>query len=352
MNKLLRFGLIGCGRIATRHAEIIQQHGKLLAVCDIDEPKAISMAATYGATSFTSHTQMLEAMAGQLDVVVVCSPNAFHPIHSIDSLRHGCHVLCEKPMAFTRQDANAMMQAAMEAGKHLWIVKQNRYNPPVMAVKKLLTAGKLGKIYNVQLNCFWNRPDEYYQQSWKGSLNLDGGTLYTQFSHFIDLLVWFFGPFHPGYVQLANLNHQNTIEFEDTGIVVGEFTCGALGNIHYTVNAYRQNMEGSFTIFGEKGTIKIGGQYLNELDYQQLENEPITGLPSGNPPNQYGNYTGSMSNHPLVYDAIVGELLQNGNAQLLNTSAEAAEAVAVIENIYSMAGRSFTSLLSAQAVSK
>ncbi|WP_197428843.1 Gfo/Idh/MocA family protein [Phnomibacter ginsenosidimutans] len=352
MNKTLHFGLIGCGRIAARHADIMQQYGKLVAVCDIDEPKAIALAAAHGAQSFTCHTNMLSAMAGQLDVVVVCSPNGLHPQHSIDSLQSGCHVLCEKPMSFTREEANAMMDAAETAGKQLWVVKQNRYNPPVMAVKQLLEEGKLGKILNVQLNCFWNRPESYYANSWKGTLDLDGGTLYTQFSHFIDLLVWFFGPFHPSYVQLANLQHQGVIEFEDTGIVAGHFDCGAMGSIHYTVNAYRQNMEGSITIFGEKGTIKIGGQYLNELDYQQLEGEPITGLPAGNPPNQYGNYTGSMSNHPLVYEAITGLLLKNGHGQLLNTSAEAAEAVAVIENIYCMAGRSFKPLQPAQVASR
>lgn len=345
MSKTLHFGLIGCGRIAARHASIMQQHGKLMAVCDTDEPRALSLAASYGARAFAHHEQMLQAMAGQLDVVAVCSPNGLHPIHSIHSLQHGCHVLCEKPMAFTLKDSEAMMETAALHGKNLWVVKQNRYNPPVKAVKELLSENKLGRILSVQLNCFWNRPASYYEHSWKGSLELDGGTLYTQFSHFIDLLVWFFGPFEPAHVQLANLQHQGIIEFEDTGIVSGKFACGALGSIHYTVNAYRQNMEGSITIFGEKGTIKIGGQYLNELDYQQLEGEPISGLPAGNPPNQYGNYTGSMSNHPEVYEALAGVLLQNGHGQMLNTSAEAAAAVAVIENIYCMAGRSFTSLV-------
>jgi predicted dehydrogenase len=246
-------------------------------------------------------------------------------------------VLCEKPMALTMADAQSMMAAAREAGRHLWVVKQNRFNPPVKAVKQLLDENRLGRIYSVQLNGYWNRPADYYENTWKGTLELDGGTLFTQFSHFIDLLVWFFGPFVPEYACLENMGHQNCMEFEDTGIVTGRFENGAMLGIHYTVNAYRHNMEGSITIFGEKGTIKIGGQYLNELDYQSLEGEPITGLPIGNPPNQYGSYTGSMSNHPEVYRNLL--MVLAGKGQMINTLEEAAATVEAIERIYSLAGR-------------
>jgi predicted dehydrogenase len=341
MNKTLRFGLIGCGRIGARHAEIMVQHGTLVAVCDIDEGKANQFAQQFSSTPFTEHTVMLNAFHHELDVVAVCSPNGLHALHTIDSLNHGCNVLCEKPMAFTRNEADAMIDASLLNGKHLWVVKQNRYNPPVQAVKKLLDEDRLGKIFSVQLNCFWNRPNAYYENSWKGTLALDGGTLYTQFSHFVDLLIWFFGPFDPLSVKLANLNHQGVIEIEDTGVVTGMFASGAIVSMHYSVNTYRQNMEGSITIFGEKGTVKIGGQYLNELDYQQLEGEPISGLATGNPPNNYGNYIGSMSNHPQVYESMRQVL--EGNGKMLNSKEEAADTVEAIEKIYRMAGRTFPS---------
>ncbi|HSC53856.1 MAG TPA: Gfo/Idh/MocA family oxidoreductase [Phnomibacter sp.] len=338
MDKPLRFALIGCGRIGARHADIMQKHGQVVAVCDIEPAKSQNFALQFEAKGFTDHTLMLQAMQSQIDVVSVCSPNGLHALHTIESLGAGCHVLCEKPMALTRKDADAMMEAAKAAGKYLWVVKQNRYNPPVQAVKSLLDQGKLGKIYSVQLNCYWNRPEAYYADSWKGTLAMDGGTLYTQFSHFIDLLIWFFGPFEPLHVQLANFHHQGIIDFEDTGIVTGKFNSGALVSFHYTVNAFQQNMEGSITIFGEKGTVKIGGQYLNKLEYQQLESEPITGLPTGNPPNQYGNYVGSMSNHPQVYESLVQVL--TGQGKMINSIEEAAATVDAIEKIYRMAGRS------------
>ncbi len=201
------------------------------------------------------------------------------------------------------------------------------------AVKKLIDKGRLGKIYSVQLNCFWNRNEDYYKNSWKGTKDLDGGTLYTQFSHFIDLLYWFVGDVEISVWHLhGNFHHQGMIEFEDTGVVILKFLNGAIGTINYTVNAYKKNMEGSLTIFAEKGTIKIGGQYLNELEYQSLEGEPISDLPPGNPPNNYGQYVGSMSNHDKVYQNLVSVL--NGNGTIATSGMEGLKTVEIIEKIY------------------
>jgi predicted dehydrogenase len=149
----------------------------------------------------------------------------------IISLRAGCHVLCEKPMALNSSDCLVMIQEAEKAGKHLFVVKQNRFNPPVVAVKKLLDEKKLGTIYSIQLNCFWNRDAKYYDNSWKGTLALDGGTLFTQFSHFIDLLYWMFGDIKQVKTFKKNFAHQNIIEFEDTGVVILEFENGGMGTI-------------------------------------------------------------------------------------------------------------------------
>ena len=336
MAEQLKFGIVGCGRIAQRHAEHIHAKGKLMAVCDVVKEKADALAKSYQAKAYYSLEEMLAAERS-IDVVAVCSPNGLHAEHAIVSLNAGFHVLCEKPMAISVHDCGRMIQAAERSNKRLLAIKQNRFNPPVAAVKELLDSGRLGKLYSVQLNCFWNRNPDYYNNSWKGTLKLDGGTLYTQFSHFIDLLYWLVGDVKQVQAMMANYAHQGIIEFEDTGVVILEFDNGTIGSIHYTVNSYQKNMEGSLTLFGEKGTVKIGGQYLNELEYQQIEGYKIENLPEGNKPNNYGNYLGSMSNHDKVYDNLV-EVLQK-NAPITTSSFEGLKTVEIIEKIYKAAIR-------------
>jgi len=334
MAKPIVFAIVGCGRIAQRHAEHIQNSGILLAVCDTDINKAKTLGEKYKAKWFNSLEAML-ASCPEIDVVSVCTPNGLHAEHSIAALKAGRHVLCEKPMALTVPDCSAMIHAAERANKRLFIVKQNRFNPPVEAVKKLIDSGDLGKIYSVQLSCFWNRNDDYYKNSWKGTKDLDGGTLYTQFSHFIDLLYWFVGDVEKVMAVTDNFHHQGLIEFEDTGMVILKFLNGAIGTINYTVNAFKKNMEGSLTIFAEKGTVKIGGQYLNELEYQSLEGESISDLPPGNPPNNYGQYFGSMSNHDKVYQNLISVL--KGNGTIATSGMEGLKTVEIIEKIYQQA---------------
>lgn len=268
----------------------------------------------------------------ETDVVVVCTPNGLHAEHSIAALDAGFHVLCEKPMAIKTEDCARMIEAADRMKKSLFIVKQNRFNPPVVAVKKALEEKRLGKIYSIQLNCFWNRGADYYADSWKGTKDLDGGTLFTQFSHFIDLLYWMFGEVKNAHALLRNFHHQGIIGFEDTGVVTLEFVNGIIGTLNYTVNSHEKNMEGSLTIFGEKGTVKIGGQYLNELEYQNIEGYEIIGLSSGNPPNHYGHYVGSMSNHDKVYENLI-DVLQNGGT-IATGGFEGMKTVEIIEGIY------------------
>lgn len=260
----LKFAIIGCGRIAQRHAKHIAKNGELAAVCDVVKSKAKELADRYGCRSYRSINALLRDEK-DIDVVSVCSPNGLHATHSIQSLRAGCHVLCEKPMAITAHDCGEMIKEAEKANRRLFAIKQNRFNPPVAAVKSAIDKGILGRIYSIQLSCFWNRDEAYYANSWKGTKDLDGGTLFTQFSHFIDLLYWMIGDVKRAYCLSANFAHQGIIEFEDTGVVALEFGSGALGTINYTVNSYRKNMEGSLTIFAENGTVKIGGEYLNEL---------------------------------------------------------------------------------------
>lgn len=333
--KKIRFGIVGCGRIAQRHAEHIHNKGELVAVCDIVADKATTLAKQYHAKPYAQLQELL-INEKDIDVIAVCSPNGLHAEHTVLALKAGFHVLCEKPMAINVQDCGLMIQTAEQSNKRLFAIKQNRFNPPVAAVKKAIDDGHLGKITSVQLSCFWNRNADYYQ-GWKGTKKLDGGTLFTQFSHFVDLLYWMVGDVKRAQAYLGNFAHQNIIEFEDTGVVILEFYNGAIGTINYTVNSYEKNMEGSLTIFGEKGTVKIGGQYLNELEYQNMEGFKIENLPEGNRPNNYGNYVGSMSNHDKVYDNLI-EVLQH-NATITTNSFEGLKTVEIIDKIYSAAVR-------------
>lgn len=331
---VLNFGIIGCGQIAQRHAEHIINNGKLIAVCDNIKIKAEALASKYKATFYTDILNLLKNER-EIDVVVVCSPNGLHAAHTIQALKAGFHVLCEKPMAIKVQDCADMIKESEKASKRLFITKQNRYNPPVAAVKDAIDKGILGKIYSVQLSCFWNRNPDYYQNSWKGTQNMDGGTLYTQFSHFIDLLYWMIGDVKKAFALTENFAHKDLIDFEDTGAVAIQFYNGAIGTINYTVNSYNKNMEGSLTIFAEKGTVKIGGQYLNTLEYQNIQGFEFKDLPEGNKANHYGNYTGSMSNHDKVYENLVDVLLKGNN---ISTNAfESLKTVEIIEKIYQSA---------------
>jgi len=331
--KKIKFGIIGCGRIAQRHAEHIHNIGVLRAVCDINEGSADILGKKYGVDIFLDIDSLLEKCKEDIDVISICTPNGLHAEHTIKSLKNGYHVLCEKPMAINVQAAGMMIDAAEKANRRLFIVKQNRFNPPVAAVKSLIDNGSLGKIFSVQLNCFWNRNFEYYKNSaWKGTMKLDGGTLFTQFSHFIDLLFYLIGDIQEAHSFIQNSAHQGIIEFEDTGVVIVRFFNGTIGSINYTVNSYNKNMEGSVTIFAEKGTIKIGGEYLNELEYQNIEGVKIEGLPEGNPPNNYGQYFGSMSNHDKVYENVV-DVLTNGGIIATN-GFEGLKTVEIIDKVY------------------
>ncbi|MDB5223197.1 MAG: Gfo/Idh/MocA family oxidoreductase [Chitinophagaceae bacterium] len=336
MQSKIKFGIIGCGRIAQRHIEHIINKAELVAVCDIVEEKANDYAAKNNVRAYY-HIDHLLANERSIDVIAICSPNGLHAEHTIKSLKAGYHVLCEKPLAISVSDCGKMIEAAEKANKRLFAIKQNRYNPPVMAVKNAIDQGYLGKILSVQLNCFWNRNADYYQNSWKGTMKLDGGTLYTQFSHFIDLLYWMLGDVKDIYAFMANFIHKDMIEFEDTGVVILKFYSGTLGTVNYTVNSFGKNMEGSLTLFGEKGTVKIGGQYLNELEYQNIEGYKIENLPEGNHANNYGTYVGSMSNHDKVYDNLI-EVLQK-NAAITTSGYEGLKTVEIIEKIYRAAGK-------------
>lgn len=326
----IRFAIIGCGRIAERHALHANHYGELVAVCDILKEKADALAGKYLAKAFYQIEDLLTQDL-TLDVVAICTPNGLHAAHSIQALQAGFHVLVEKPMAITTSDCKAMMQVAAEVGKQLFTVKQNRFNPPIAALKKAIDENRVGKLYSFQLSCFWNRPADYYLNSWHGT-HLDGGVLYTQFSHFVDLLYWLFGDVQSVRAITKNFAHEGQMMGEDSGVVILELQSGAIGTINYSVNTNPKNVEGSLTIIAEHLTLKIGGEYLNTIAYQQGNTIELFNADSEQPPNEYGSYQGSMSNHHKVYENLVQTL--NEDLPYYAKAFEAMKAVEIIERIY------------------
>jgi predicted dehydrogenase len=272
-----------------------------------------------------------------IDIVVVCTPNSLHALMAIEAMKAGKHVLVEKPMAIRKADGEKMIHQSLNSRKSLFVVKQNRFNPPVQALKELINDNTLGQIYSVAVNCYWNRNETYYKASdWKGKKDLDGGTLFTQFSHFIDVLYYLLGDMEILHAQMANVSHRGLIEFEDTGVVSFRLKeQGAPGVLHYTTSAYKQNMEGSITVFAEKATIKIGGQYLNTIAYQVTDGFDIRNLPTDGKPNDYGVYQGSMSNHDKVIDNVVKCL--EGEVEIMTNAYDGLKTVEIIEKIYQIA---------------
>jgi predicted dehydrogenase len=328
---MLNFSIIGCGAIAARHARHAASTGRLMALCDIVPRKAATLANEYEARAYHRIEDLLE-QENEVDVVAICTPNGLHAEQSILALQKGFHVICEKPMALTSEDARRMLDAAEKAGRHLFVVKQNRFNPPVVAVKKWLDEGRLGRIYSVQVNCSWNRTPAYYQDSWHGTQDMDGGILFTQFSHFIDILYWMVGDVAEVKAFTRNYAHQGTIVIEDTGVACLRFVSGAIGTLHFTINSYRKNMEGSVTLVAEKGTVKIGGQYLNELEYQELQEGIIPVPVTRAGANDYGFYQGSMSNHDRIYAHVAAVIEGKGKNDF--SGYEGLKTVETIEKIY------------------
>lgn len=310
--------------------------GRLVAVCDIVHNKAEAFGLKYHCAAYLSYQEMLENE--QADITVVCTPNGLHAEHSIAALQKNMHVLCEKPMALRVQDCTAMIKAALSAKKKLFIVKQNRFNEPVQAVRDALLNDKIGDIISVQLNCFWNRGTRYYEESnWKGTLNMDGGILFTQFSHFIDLLFWFLGDVEHVKSFTKNYMHQSSTDFEDCCVALMQFKNGAIATCHFTTCAHYRNMEGSITLFGTKGTVKIGGQYLNLLEYQQIQGFQLEESMDTGKPNDYGYYIGSMSNHDKMYHYMFTTITDD--APMPTSTYDALKTVELIHKIYEAANR-------------
>jgi UDP-N-acetyl-2-amino-2-deoxyglucuronate dehydrogenase len=332
-NKKLKFGLIGLGNIGARHLQILNEIPaiELVAVADNKKELVNNFAAKQPSIPF--FTNFDEVLKMDLDIVSICTPHHLHASMAIDALNSGKHVLVEKPMCLSVTDSVSMILAAEKANKRLFVVKQNRFNAPVQAVTALLATNQLGTIYQVNCQVYWNRDNKYYNESeWRGKKALEGGALYTQASHFIDLLVWWFGQIKKSTTIVQCLTH--TIEIEDQGNALVQFESGLVGNISWNNNIYNSNYEGSITIIAEKGTVKIGGQYLNKFDYWQVDSVPCPIITNNILPNIYqGSYQGSSSNHTAVFEAIIQILLEGKKSNMVEGS-EAIKTIASIETIY------------------
>lgn len=327
----VRFALLGYGHIGRRHALHIRQHpdAELVAVCDTDSSR-LQDAELSGLPVYTDPETMLRI--AEADVVNICTPNYLHHPHALMAVQRGFHVVVEKPMALSTDECSDMIAAAEQAQRTIFVVKQNRYNEPVQEVKQLLDEGVLGEIYLVQVNCFWNRNETYYRQSaWRGGKKTDGGCLFTQFSHFVDILYYLFGEVSEVQGKVSHRAHPYT-EVEDNGSFVMTTPKGTLVNLNFSTCSYERNMEGAITVLAENGTVKIGGQYLNTLEYQHIRDRVLPPIAIQAKANDYGLYQGSMSNHDRVIDNVVQTL--RGQAVAMTNAREGREVVAMIEKMY------------------
>jgi UDP-N-acetyl-2-amino-2-deoxyglucuronate dehydrogenase len=287
----IRIAVVGCGRISRNHFDAIAKVDRLelAAVCDIIPERAHEAASRYGVPGFESLDEMLASV--RCDAVALCTPSGLHPKHGILAARSGKHVICEKPMAISLEAADELVNECDAAGVQLFVVKQNRLNPAIQLLKRAIDRERFGRIYLANTTVRWTRPQEYYDQApWRGTWEFDGGAIMNQASHYVDLIQWLIGPVESVMAKTATLARH--IETEDTGVAVLRFRSGALGVIEVTMLTYPKNLEGSITILGEKGTVKVGGTAVNRVEHWTFadydDDDKLVESASTNPPTVYG----------------------------------------------------------------
>lgn len=310
----VRFALIGCGRIAQNHIEAVARHAdraELVAVCDTDPAALAAAAQKSGARPFASLTELLAAQLG-LDCVVLTTPSGLHSRQTIEVAQAGIDVMTEKPLATRWQDGLAMVRACDEAGVRLFVVKQNRRNPTLQLLKRAMAEGRFGRLYNVAVNVFWTRPQSYYDSAaWRGTWEFDGGAFMNQASHYIDLLDWICGPVESVMAYTGTL--ARNIEVEDTGVAALKWRNGAMGTVNVTMLTYPKNFEGSITLLGEKGSVRVGGLAVNEIQHWEFdaphEMDALIKDASYKTTSVYG------FGHPLYYDNVIQTLRGEAEAE-------------------------------------
>jgi len=307
-------------------------HSELVAWCDVADRSTLGLSEE---VPFYNSLAAMLAAHPDMDVINVCSPNGFHAQHSLQALEAGMHVVCEKPMALTKADCEKIIYKALQRSKQVFCVMQNRYSPPSVWVKDLVEHGTLGRIYMVQINCYWNRDERYYKSDgWKGRQDLDGGTLFTQFSHFVDIMYWLFGDITDINAKFNDFNHAALTDFEDSGSVNFNFVNGGMGIFNYSTSVWDRNLESSMTIIAENGSVKIGGQYMNEVEYCHVNGYELPQLEPAGPANDYGAYKGSAANHHYIIQNVVDNL--RGTTPITTNALEGMKVVEIIERIYAL----------------
>ncbi len=331
--KPVKFAVVGCGRIGNRHATLIQMDPdcELVALCDIKSEEETGWENS-NVPYFNDIKDLLDSGL-DFEVVNICTPNGIHAEQALQALEKSKHVVIEKPMGLNKASCERVIFKAFEMSRQVFIVMQNRYSPPSAWLKEMILEERLGRIHTVQINCYWNRGDDYYARSdWKGSKELDGGVLFTQFSHFIDIMYWIFGDITDIKSTFSNFAHAHNTEFEDSGTVTFTFLDGSLGSLIFTTGVWGKNMESSITVTGAKGSIKVGGQYMDKVEYCHVENYEMPELPPTNPPNDYGPYKGSAANHIHVFKN-VAEVLR-GEKKITTNALEGMKVTEIIERMY------------------
>ena len=289
--RTFRIGLVGCGRISKNHFDALRKVDGLAlsAVCDIDAERAARAGEEQGVAWYRSLDEMLRA--GDFDVVTICTPSGLHSAHGIAAAQAGKHVVTEKPMSLSLRQADDLVRACDDAGVQLFVVKQNRLNPPIQLLKRAVDKGRFGRIFMANVTVRWQRPQEYYDaEPWRGTWEFDGGAIMNQASHYVDLMQWLVGPVES--VMGKTATQARRIEAEDSGIGILKFRSGALGVIEVNVLTYPRNFEGSITIIGERGTVKIGGTAVNRVEHWTFaeydDDDKLVEAANTNPPNVYG----------------------------------------------------------------
>jgi UDP-N-acetyl-2-amino-2-deoxyglucuronate dehydrogenase len=334
----IKFAVIGCGFAGKKHATLIQRNpeAELVALCDI-LPKSTLGLDEFEEIPFYNDITDLLTSGLEIDIVSICTPNGLHAEQAIIALEHHKHVIVEKPMGLSKAQCEQIIFKSLNYNRQVFCVMQNRYSPPSQWLKEIIENKLLGELFMVQINCFWNRDDRYYfpegrAHSWKGNKSLDGGTLFTQFSHFIDMMYWLFGDIKNIHAKFDNFAHKNLDGFEDSGIVNFDFENEGMGSLQYSTAVFDKNMESSLTVIGSNGTVKVGGQYMNEVSYCHIKNYVMPELPESNPANDYGNYKGSAANHVYVIQNAIDVL--KGRKSITTNALEGMKVVEIIEKIY------------------
>lgn len=329
----IKFAVVGAGHIGKRHAEMIRRDDEAELVAMVDVRSMEECDASHFEVPFFKTVEELLTSGLEFDVVNICTPNGLHADQSIKALEAKKHVVCEKPMGLSKDNCEKVIFKSLQMSKNVFCVMQNRYSPPSEWIKSIIEEKKLGDIFMVQLNCYWNRDERYYKPGgWKGTKDLDGGTLFTQFSHFIDIMYWLFGDIENISGKFADFAHKDSTDFEDSGFVNFDFINGGMGSINYSTAVANQNLESSLTIIGSKGSVKIGGQYMNEVEICNIQDYEMPVLAETNPGNDYGAYKGSAANHNFVIKNVIDTL--KGRTTATTNALEGLKVVEIIERIY------------------